>query len=127
MAMTKKEREALEAAKACAALRWTDGAQKDVPPPVGSEESSGYCFNEARGQAYAAWSTSMIHGEGETRSDPYASRGAIGLFSTRLLALKAMRHAAETKAANRLRAIDRMIEDEAGRGSAPAAPPTTED
>ena len=124
MAMTKKEKaefeKALMQANKLAALRWTDGAVADVPLPD--------CFNtESKGWAYVAsisygtdrveqaWSSSCSHGTGTSRSS--GAQGGVKLFSTELLALKALRHVVENECAARLYRIDKMIEKALGDGT----------
>ena len=124
MAMTKKEqaamKEAIDRAELLAALSWTDPVNKDLPPPShswkpsseGKTYTEGWDFNEYNKTVSQAWSETVVHGYG-----PYpvgnkhrrASQNARTLFSTKLLALKALRHAVEMKAAADLMAIDRQI------------------
>lgn len=116
MAITKKEKEALEAALMAAALRTTEDVSPDVPPPSISGRkklSKGWAVVGERGdhgRVELACSSSMYHGIG--RQDETSSKGALHLYSTKLLALKALRRAVERDCAERLRRVDRMIEEE---------------
>lgn len=119
MAMNKKElcemkglKEALCLAKA---LRWTEPVMKDVSPPAQySESTSGFVFNAYSSSVSAAWSSPVSHGIGssvrETKSS--GSQGSISMFSSRLLALRGLRHAVECEVALRLANIDQQIEQE---------------
>lgn len=124
MAMTKKEqeamKEAIDRANLLAALRWTEPVSKDLPPPShswkpGSTESrytEGWAFNDYNKTVYQAWSESISHGTGPYPSDSRyrsASQRPLSMFSTKLLALKALRHAVEKIAAADLMEIDRQI------------------
>jgi hypothetical protein len=117
MAMTKKEKAALEEALTLSALRATAGAQPDVMPPSSfSGHTSGFLFAGERGdypKVFEAWSESVSHGRGESRlASMSGSQGARSLFSSRLLALQALRRAVEIDCCKRLRRIDAMIEKE---------------
>lgn len=123
MAMTKKEREhvaALETElRTLAALRWTEPVARDVPPPANGGNggySVGFQTNQYRlgtDAVYPAWSSSVSHGEGAPPDRSAASRtgsqGSRSMYSTRLLALKALRHEVELEAAERLAEIDQRI------------------
>ena len=119
MAMTKKERELMDHLRMLAALRWTASVLPDVPPPRAGAEfksfSSGWTFNTHAMWVKPAWSSSISHGIGASRPEPqrYAgSQGPTHLYSTKLRALRAMRHAVERDAALQLRKIDALIEAE---------------
>ncbi|RTL26402.1 MAG: hypothetical protein EKK55_07885 [Rhodocyclaceae bacterium] len=121
MAMTKKEREELESLREqlriAKALRFTEPVERDVMPPEKSGMTTGWDFNDytalVDGYNFISelWSKAVSHG-----SMPYrefrGSQGCVRLFSSKLLALRACRHAVEQKAAKRLADIDKMIEDE---------------
>ncbi len=113
MAMTKKEKAMLEAALMAAALRTTAHVEPDVPVPgYGEQMTTGYtpCYD----RVCVACSTSMGRGIGRTdKPDSFGS--GLALYSTRLLALRALRHEVERDCAVRLRRVDRMIEEEEGR------------
>jgi hypothetical protein len=113
MAMTKKEKEALEAALTAAALRTTSDVVPDIPPPTCGGLSKGFAVVGARsdyGRVEPACSSSVHHGIGQ--QDKLNSRDALHLYSTKMLALKALRRAVERDCADRLRRVDRMIEAE---------------
>jgi hypothetical protein len=117
MAMTKKERAEFDAAilraGILAALRWTDRVEADVPPPGFDEPNTsgwelivGYDLDTCR--VREAWSSSVSHGS-RSRESGCASQGSISLYSTELLALKALRHKVEQKSAERLYRLDTLI------------------
>lgn len=125
MAMSKKEREQFAALETkfrmTAALRWTDAVPFDLMPPApGSAdgEISGFIFNTYNLKVEPAWSNSVIHGRGyASEAEHRATRGSasqrgIAMHSTRLRALRALRHSLEVEAAARLMEVDRMIEAE---------------
>lgn len=74
--------------------------------------SEGWDYSVHDQRVFPAWSTARAHGEGH-RSDKTSrligSKGSTDLFSSRLLALRAMRYETERQAAERLLAIDRKI------------------
>lgn len=115
MAMNKKEREALEFAQKelaiARALRWSrhEPLTPDVPVP-GSGHSVGWL---ARGdQVERAWSESVYHGYGEYSGNRQIRSGRQNgrrLYSTELLALKALRYERERYMAIELATFDRMI------------------
>lgn len=123
MAMTKKEQAQvnLEIAKwrHMAALHWTPDVRPDVEPPSfnggSSKYHTGFDFNVHTGQVFEAWSGCTSHGTGQPPQPGkygYGSQGARHLYSTRLRALQALRHAVESASAARLVAIDKLIEAE---------------
>lgn len=114
MAMTKKEKAEFDAAilraNTLAALRWTEPVKKDVPLPNPFCETSGFDFNTYNTKVYQAWSTAISHGDGDCRKNSHsASQRGIWLFSTKVLALRAMRHEIECQSAKKLREIDEQI------------------
>jgi len=116
MAMTKKERAEFDAAiakaKLLAALRWTSIVQKDVPKPVEYGESSeGFDFNSDAARIDHQWSEYIRHGD-MPKTNRTAYQEGKRLFSTRLLALRAMRHEVEIECARKLLNIDKQIEVE---------------
>jgi hypothetical protein len=117
MAMNKKEREAHEAAlnqlRIQGALRFTTKVEFDVPPPLMNSETQGWRKNSVSMVVDRGWSESVAHGSGESRKTSHSgSQGCQWLYSTKLLALKALRNAIEMKAAEQLAAIDLRIEQE---------------
>lgn len=121
MAMTKKEREAMDAlierVELVAALRWTEGVEKDVPAPQpgehGTRYTEGWDFNVYSKEIWRYWSTSVSHGKGDApkSGERYTSGSQNGrrLYSSELLAAKALRHALEKEAAAKLLDVDRRI------------------
>ena len=126
MAMTKKESAEMQAAKAemqaaidradtLAALRWTAPVQRDVDVPMnGYSEGWDYNTNTYSGIVFRGWSSSVSHGKGPAPTPGAirtvsASQDARRLYSTEALALAAMRHEIEQKAAAKLLKIDRQI------------------
>lgn len=115
MAMNKKERayveqleEQLRLAKA---LRFTESVEPDVAPPTDNTKlSKGFLFNDSFNyyRVEPACSSIIYHGFG--RNDRTTTQGARHLYSTRSLALRAMRHCAEQRCALMLADIDRQIE-----------------
>jgi hypothetical protein len=120
MAMNKKEQAAMAALqdelRKAKALRWTEPVKKDVPPPTGgiSALTSGFVFNAYSARVDPAWSSCVTHGVGmPAPSNRYSgSQNCISMFSTRLLALRALRHAVELETATKLAGIDLQIEKE---------------
>lgn len=117
--MTKKEKAAMDAAilkaETLAALRWTEPTERDVAPPtVGDQRdkvSKGWDFNAYTKKVEPYSCSSIYSWTGHTDIPVFtASRGSLVLFSSELLALKALRHAVELKSAEELRLIDKRIE-----------------
>lgn len=118
--ITKAERErqeqGVQEARIRTALRWTEPAPgPDVPPPDGFGLSTGYLFNTYTNRVDVACSGPVSHAFG--RTDRTTTQGARRLYSTRLLALQALRNAVERECAERLAAIDQQIEQEQGHGT----------
>lgn len=126
--MTKAEKAALDAALRSArvnrALRWSDAPPvRDLPIPTGDQpDTSGWDFNVAAargfnsnhlcsGAVFRAWSSSVAHSEGAVRARS-KSQGGRALYSTRTLALRALRAAIEADTAGLLADIDVEIEKE---------------
>jgi hypothetical protein len=113
MAMTKKEREAHEKLIAelrlLAALRWTSEVKPDVPPP-NDGLTKGFLYNEYDPRVVPACSSGVYHAFG--RDDKTDSQGSRALYSSKLLALRALRHAVEVESAKRIAKVDEMIEKE---------------
>lgn len=116
---------AIEHAETLAALRWTEPVEKDLPIPR-ENFTSGWNFNIYNGTVQQMWSSVVFHGYGaEPKQECSSSQRGISLFSTKILALKALRHATECEAAEKLRRIDAAIAEEMSsnaRNEAPAAP-----
>lgn len=133
MAMTKKEREYVanleRQLRLSKALRWTEQVKKDVPPPssstiMGRQFTTGYLFNAHRNTdaVYEAWSSTVYHGSGKPPAEGQrlyaASQEPVHLFSTKLLALKALRNEIERMTAEKLADIDERIDNEVSLSSA---------
>lgn len=116
--MTKKEtaemdslREQLRLAKA---MRFTEEVKPDLPEPEynnGPEFKKGYLFNAyGEGRVAPACSSTVHHCFGS--QDKTTTQGSRALYSTRLLALRGLRHTVELECAKRLANIDAQIEKE---------------
>lgn len=123
MAMTKKEAEAvrlaLEKARILGALRFTSPVECDVPrpghEPGAPKQTQGFDFNAYGKRVWIGWSTSVSHGEGVIDPDGNSRSGSKNgrdMFSSKLLALKAMRCQLEQEYAKSLAKIDALIESE---------------
>jgi hypothetical protein len=114
MAMTKKEQEKMEELLIISALRYTTEVQPDIQPPplgqIGNEIRNGYLYNTYTLRITEACTSSIYHND--NGHDRTTSQGSCSLYSTKLLALKAMRNEAEKQYAKKLREIDKMIEKE---------------
>jgi hypothetical protein len=114
MAMNKTEKEAVERLLTESALRRTAPVSTDVEiPNSGAPLTKGFlfCAEATDGQRVApACSSSTGHNFGSDKGT--SSQRPMRLYSTRLLALRALRNAAESRCARYLREIDRWIEDE---------------
>ncbi len=110
MAMNKAERSAFDELRVVAALRWSVEVRPDVPAPLCKEpDTTGFTFNAHSKRVEEGWSSSVYHGSGAVRG-PHSSQNSQWLFSSKVLALKAMRHAVEISAAKDLARIDEQIE-----------------
>jgi len=121
MAMNKKEQaEFAELRRKLAmalAFRQTQAVEKDVPIPKAGY-SHGFDFNIYNHTITEYWSGFTSHyTEDPTGKKGYFSGSQNGkpLYSTRLLALKALRHAVENQAAKDLADIDIEIASEGGK------------
>jgi hypothetical protein len=115
MGMTKKEQAQMQAAidraETLAALRWTNPVPRDVGIPE-TGYSQGWDYNAYRGDVYLGWSGPISHGTGaapEVGNYRGGSQNPRRYYSTQALALAAMRHEIEIKAAANLLKIDRQI------------------
>jgi hypothetical protein len=111
--VTKKELAMVEELQTRLALRFTGGGkiERDVPiPEKFNELSTGFLFNSYSKTVEPSCSSSIYHAKG--RTDRTTTQGATRLYSTRKLALQAMRQEVELKCAEELRQIDRLIEQE---------------
>ncbi len=115
MAMNKKEMQMVKDLKISLSLRFTDKVIKDIPVPVpilcsGSQLIKGFTYNEHSVQVNESCSTSVGHSVHSNKKT--SSQNGISMFSTKILALKALRNSLEVKAANVLYKIDKLIEEE---------------
>jgi hypothetical protein len=115
MAMNKKEQAEMEALKhelrVARAMRFTDPVPKDVfPPQTMHELVTGWVYNAHSKRVDVACTNSVNHAVGQT--DRTTSQRPILMYSSRLLALKGLRHELERKYAEELAELDRKIEDE---------------
>lgn len=97
-----------------AALHWTEEAPgPDVQPPPQekwSELATGHMFNAYTLRVDVACTSRVSHAIG--RTDKADSQRPMQLYSTRLLALHALRNAVERECAEKLAKIDQMTEEE---------------
>ena len=114
MAMTKKEQAAFQAAidraETLAALRWTAPVARDLPPPKDGY-TQGWDISTYGVTIFEAWSGCVSHGTGKAPLQgkyQTASQNSRSLFSTRSLALAALRHEIEKECAAKLLKVDRM-------------------
>lgn len=119
MAMTKKEREEMERLRRelieATAFRFTEAVAPDVDVPAFNDFISnikGFLFNDywQSPRVEKACSSRVSHAFG--RDDQTTTQGPRRLYSSRLLALKALRHCLEKQAAKKLAEIDAMILNE---------------
>lgn len=113
--MTKKEKAAVDAEitelKVKLALRWTDHIFYDVPAPPPTSDGLTIGWLPCYDRVEKACSSSTFHGLGTI--DKTTSQGPKPLFSTRLLALKALRNDMEARFARELYKVDQWIKEEA--------------
>jgi hypothetical protein len=117
MAMNKKEQALIEELLTVSALRYTADVEKDVPvpEPCSNKTSRGFIFygeGSDSSRIEEIESTSISHCTAGTKFSGSHSHGGRSLYSTRLLALRALRRAVEKVSAKRLRDVDIMIERE---------------
>lgn len=111
MAMNKKEQAYVESLKERLALCFTPEVLPDVPRPgVNEGLVKGFSFNAYSREVRKSCSSYLWHADGSW--DKIDAQGAIEQYSTRLLALRAMRNAIEMRCARELRSVDIMIERE---------------
>lgn len=107
MAMNKKEKAFMEELKTLNAFKLTEPVLKDVPIPT-SGLVTGWFYNAYSKEVSHGCSSSVNHSV--YNIDKTRSQGPVEMYSTKLLALKAMRYAVELDCARNLRAIDIRIE-----------------
>jgi hypothetical protein len=114
--MNKKEQAQVEAMKTklmrLAAFRMTSPVERDLDPPAAfsGEIVNGWDYNVYWGVVLKACSSSIHHSLGNW--DKTTSQNSRRLFSTKMLALKALRYETEQQCMTKLAAIDRAIEQE---------------
>jgi hypothetical protein len=97
-------------------VRFTEAVEPDVPIPGSYDDlAKGFLFSEHIGgwsgpRVEPACSSSIYHSFGN--DDRTTTQGARRLYSTRLLALRGLRHEVEKKCAAILADIDKQIETE---------------
>lgn len=115
MAMNKREQAELDAAKKAVvvarALNWSEPIAPDVPPPSHSQKDTlGFAYNAHSECVLFARSSSVHHATSyDAMPTKTNSQRALSIYSTRLLALKAMRHSVELVCAEKLARIDMQI------------------
>ena len=115
MAMNKKEQAMVEALRVQAAFHRTVEVLPDVPLPEldAKELSVGYLPVGTRGEsARVERACSSRTGHSVGTHDRTTSQNPRTLYSTRMLALQALRYEVEQECALRLRRIDKMMEAE---------------
>jgi hypothetical protein len=122
MSMTKKEQAVVAELRQALALHRTGPVERDVQPPAAfanPDVVGGWDFNTYTLRVYPAWLTfSLIYrANNGDESTPAPLRGMAGwsrechpIWSTKLLALRALRYAIEQEAAKKLADIDARIE-----------------
>jgi hypothetical protein len=122
MSMNKKERAMVAELRQALALHRTRPVERDVQPPAAfakPEMVKGWDFNTYTLRVYPAWLTfSLIYRANDgDESTPVPSRDMGGwsrechpIWSTKILALRAMRYAIEQEVAKKLAEIDARIE-----------------
>lgn len=117
MAMTKKEKlqwdTLVQKLRVAAAFHRTEPVAFDVPPPANGDYNrivNGWSFNDYNQEVHPSCSSSVNHNRsGWNKTN---SQNPINQYSTKLLALRALRFAAEENAAVILAKIDKKIEEE---------------
>ena len=114
MPMNKKEQALMEELLTVSALRYTADVEKDVPmpEPCSGKDSRGFLYYGEGGDCpmiEEMESSAVSHKRVGTST---GSQGGRSLYSTRLLALKALRREVEKVCAKRLSGVDIMIERE---------------
>lgn len=114
--MNKKEQAEIEELRnqlrIAKAFRFTEKVEPDVPIPelFSRELSKGFSFNSYTGEISRACSSSISHSvHNDEKTTTQCPRC---LYSTRTLALKAMRYEMEQRFAKELADVDKQIEQE---------------
>lgn len=113
--MNKKEKQQLESAEhtrdLAFALRWSRATplEHDIAVPTAADARvDGFTFNTYTRSTISAWSEHHRHGAVGSAA---AQQNGIALYSTRKLALMALRHALELEFAATLLRIDAKIDE----------------
>lgn len=118
MAMSKREQAAMEELQTklrlAMAFRRTEPVEPDIPVPKYGEQTSGWQYIAYSKRVCRAGSKSHGHwrgmdGEVAAPTEMSWSQRGIPLYSTELLALKALRYAVESQAEVELEKLDRLI------------------
>jgi len=124
--MNKKEQAAFDELeqklRLAKAFSWTSPVAPDLAPPTeGHKLSRGYTYHTYSTMVQPACSSRnrSYRGAHELPELGLASTGGIMLYSTKLLALKALRHEVEHDCARRLASIDKQIEHELALDASP--------
>ena len=125
MAMNKREKAAFQRLEILAALRWTPKVDPDLPIPTEGHtqgwrasvltSSSGDAVTTViDGSVRRSWSEPNRNGHGEHTEESRLYAGGwrgVALYSTELLAWKALRHGLELEYAANLSRIDKRISE----------------
>ena len=118
MAMNKKEKDYVEELEIKLALRFTEPVEKDLFPDEDYKIIvNGYSYNSYSQRVEKSCSTKMNHSL--SGWDKTTSQNGIKQYSTKIKALKAMRHEMEINFAKALYKIDKLIEAESQQDVAP--------
>ena len=114
MAMNKKEQAEFDAAKKAVivarALNWSEPVEPNMPAPRHGEEITGYLPHAYCGTFLYARSSSIGHATSRDEMPKRTStQNARSLYSTKLLALRAVRYQVELECAKKLADIDIQI------------------
>jgi len=109
--MNKKEQQEMEDLKTRLSLKFTDEVKPDLMPPESRSDLivNGYHFNSHTKIVSEACTSSTYHNVWGW--DKTTTKGAKALYSSRILAYKAMRNELELQFAKQLRTIDKKIEE----------------
>lgn len=136
MAMTKAEQAHVakleKDLREARALRFTEPVMPDLPEPKGFQATytSGFSAHYYNGnfKVSPAWSGSVTHGIGYASKEEQDKAGSSGrqnaaaLYSTRLMALRAVRNTVEHEASRILARVDAEIESEIAAAMQEAQP-----
>jgi len=86
----------------------------DILPPIGNELVFGWGYSVTQVEVYEMWTTNIFHGRGKVRGN--GSQGSKSLYSTKKLALAALRSAIQKRHTEALRqdlaTVDKLIQQE---------------